>query len=140
MDPGVNAFGGVVTNAAEGVIGPRALVPPAYDMTGTWQITDINGSNNCGDPVGEQVVYPIMVTANGNDLAVMTPAGTYHWTMEGTSIEWTGSFPEQGGITTITSTALTATDANHFSGTLSWTWTDGVDDCAGSNTIMGVRQ
>ncbi len=140
VDPGVNAFGGVVTNAAEGIIGPRAAVPPTYDLTGTWTITETIGENNCGDPVGFMDVYPITATGSGNNLTVDNAGKTTNWTVTGTSILWTGSFPEQGGTTTITSTSITATDASHFSGTINFSWTDGIYPCSGTNEVSGVKQ
>ena len=140
VDPGVNFFGGVVSNAAEGIIGPRAVVPPTYDLTGTWTITETSGANTCGDPVGATYVYPITVTGNGNNLTIVESGNTTNWTVTGTSILWTGSFPEQGGTLTITSTSITATNANHFSGTIHWSWTDGIYPCSGTNSVSGVKQ
>ncbi len=140
VDPGVNSFGGVVTNAAEGIIGPRAVVPPTYDLSGTWTITETTGANDCGDPVGVQDIYTLTATGSGNNLTVVDSGNTTNWTVTGTSILWTGSFPEQGGTTTLTSTSITATDATHISGTISWSWTDGFFTCSGTNSMSGVKQ
>lgn len=141
LDPGVNPFAGgaVLSNAASAVIGP-ALVPPVFDLTGTWEVTETWGENECF-PDAPTSVYPVTTTQNGNVLEAVFPTRTSLWTVSGTDVGWAGSFAAQGGMTTMTSSSLVATDANTIQGTIDWCWTqDGSSFCYGTNTLTAVRQ
>ena len=141
LDPTVNAFGGVMSNAAEGIIGPRAAMPPTHDMSGSWQIVETSRANNCGDPTGIVDRYRLTATANGNNLTVAFRGTMANWTVTGTTILLTGSFRGREGIITIESTSsLTAADADNFSGTMDWSWINGAFTCSGTSSIVASRQ
>jgi subtilisin family serine protease len=119
------------------VTGP---VTPA-DVAGTWSITNTNNANTCGDPTGVPEAFNITVTQTGSSITVATDlpgVGPFSGTVTGNSVSWSGSYPEDGGTTTITS--LTATvSGDSMSGSSNWSWTDGVTACSGSDTFTGTR-
>ena len=56
----------------------------------------------------------------------------------GNTLTWVGSYPEDGGTTTIN--LMTATiSGNSFSSSSNWSWTDGVDSCSGTTSSVGTR-
>src|SRR5687768_16304083 len=75
------------------------------NAAGTWTVTETSTSNNCGDPVDP--AYSITIVQSGSNLTVTTPSGVFTGTISGNTVRWTGSYPEDGGTTTINS--LTAT-------------------------------
>jgi hypothetical protein len=111
------------------------------NFAGTWSITTTNNANTCGDPTGVPESFNITVTQTGSSITVVTDlpgVGPFSGTVSGNSVSWSGSYPESGGTTTITS--LTATvSGNSLSGSSNWSWTDGIDSCSGSDTFTGTR-
>jgi hypothetical protein len=110
-------------------------VAPA-NVAGTWNVTETSTSNNCGDP-GDPP-YSITIAQSGSNLTVTTPSGVFTGSISGNTVRWTGSYPDDGGTTTITS--LTATvSGDSFSGSSSWTWAGPGGPCSGSTNFTGIR-
>ncbi len=134
----VNAMGSLAhITTPQGVSAVVDATAPV-NAAGTWSIIDTNDSNTCGDPTGVPEMYDITVTQNGVSITVATPVGTFSGTVNGNSVSWSGSYPENGGTTTITSLMATVL-GDSLSGSTSWSWTDGVDSCSGSNSFTGAR-
>ena len=115
--------------------GGEPPAPPA-NVAGTWNVTETSTSNNCGDAVDPP--YSITIAQSGSNLTVTTPSGTFTGSISGNTVRWTGSYPEDGGTTTITS--LTATvSGNSFSGSSTWTWAGPGSPCSGSTNFTGTR-
>lgn len=111
---------------------------PPVDVAGTWNLTDTVGQNNCGDSGSSS--YSVEVTQNENALTVSTPVGVFSGAINGNTVQWTGSFPEDGGTTTINSMTLTVSaDGNSLSGSSNWSWTDGSESCSGTTNTTGTR-
>lgn len=116
------------------------LDPPATDMTGTWRISSEDDGTKCGDGITIDI-FDALITQTGNDLTVQTPSGTFQGTISGRSVSWSGSFPQEGGTTTITNLQVTVSaDNDGFDGNSSWSWSDGVDSCTGTSDFTGTRQ
>ena len=113
---------------------------PIADTSGTWTITE-DGASNCTGETTYHDEYTITIIQSGNNLTVTTPAGTFYGTIDGDHVGWTGSYPEDGGTTTITAMQLTVSaDGSSLSGTATWTWSDGVFSCSGTTqAINGTR-
>ena len=80
-----------------------------------------------------------MVTQDGNSISLLDSDGnSFAGTVAGNTISWTGSFPEDGGTTTIESLTLTLT-GDTLSGNSTWSWTDGSASCSGSSQISASR-
>jgi hypothetical protein len=109
---------------------------PSGSVAGAWTISETVGPNTCGDAGTSS--YTITITQNGNSVTVATPAGTFSGSVSGNTVSWTGSYPEDNGITTITSLTATVSGTN-LSGSAQWTWTDGNLSCGGSSTFTGTK-
>lgn len=119
--------------------GSGELEPPVTDLSGSWSVSSRDDGTDCGDGVTTNI-YTILVTQMGNDLTVQAPTGTFAGIIAGRTVTWSGSFPEGGGTTTIANLILTVeADENGLVGSSSWSWTDGVDACAGTSEITAVR-
>src|SRR5215470_1835943 len=108
--------------------------PPA-SVGGNWTVTEASTSNTCGDPVNPP--YAITITQNGGSITVATPAGTFSGSLNGQVLNWSGSYPDNGGTTTINSLSATVSGGT-FNGTSNWTWTDGKTTCGGTTTFSSV--
>jgi chitodextrinase len=111
----------------------------SVNLNGIWQITETAGPNTCGDTGGDS--YTLTAVQEGTTLTVSDQYGRkFVGSVNGNKIQWTGSYQEDGGTTTITSMDISvSSDSSNFSGTTSWTWTDGVDTCSGKTSVSGNR-
>jgi len=113
---------------------------PIADVSGTWDITETMGSNSCDEVPGTINTYEVTVTMSGNSVTVVTPVGTFTGTIDGDQLEWTGSYPEDGGTTTIENMDLTVSvNGSSLSGATNWSWTNGNINCSGVTSVSGVR-
>lgn len=133
VDPGLNPIG-VVSNAGEGVIGPSAN----FNLAGTWELTSTSGINDCGDPVGVEVVFDVSFVQVGSSLTVTVPGGTLTGGVINCAMDLTGDTFEDGGVASNDLDLTLAGDGKSFTGTNSWSWTDGFDSCSGVDQISGV--
>lgn len=130
----------VLAACGDGDSGPQ-LQPPVADISGKWSITEKSDETKCGGGI-VTTKYTVTVTQSDNILIVTTPAGKFNGTISGNTISWTGSFPEDGGTTTIDSMTLTVSSTGKsISGTSSWTWTNGngTFTCSGTSQISGTK-
>ena len=120
--------------------GGGAPAPATVDVSGEWSIAETITSAN-GDVAGELGrfdSYRIDVIQNGNDISVRTPVGSFRGTLSGNRLQWTGSYPEDGGTTTITRMDLVVT-GNSLSGDTSWNWSDGFFSGSGTTSVSGQK-
>ncbi len=113
---------------------------PIGNIAGTWTISETADSS---DPTcSGNTSYDLVVAQSGNNLTVTDPNGNvFTGTISGNSGSWTGSYPDDGGTTTINSlTATIASDCRSMSGNSKWSWTDGNSSCSGTTRFNGVRQ
>jgi glucose dehydrogenase len=107
-----------------------------FNVTGLWYITETEKPNTCDDPTGS---FNLSVVQSGKNVTVEVDysgsimSGTYC----GNVISSSGSYPEEGGTTTISVTATVS--GNSLSGNAVWSWTDGFQDCSGTSVFTGAR-
>jgi len=111
------------------------------DVAGTWTTTEQVNATACGQGTFiEHLTYTI--TQSGCTITVV-PQGTnlqFSGNVNGNQMGWSGSYPEEGGTTTINSLTVTiSADGNSFSGSASWTWSDGRSSCSGTTQSTGTR-
>lgn len=107
-------------------------------VAGTWSVIDTIDANTCNEPNVAQPAYTAEISQRENVLTVTTGALSFVGTVVNNRLGWTGSFPEDGGTTTITAmNLLFSEDGASVSGNTSWTWTDGNLNCGGSTTVSG---
>jgi chitodextrinase len=117
---------------------PPASSGTALDVAGDWNVTENITSNCPGDPNHAQ--YLVSITQNGDNLTVFAGGQSFSGKLQGNSVSWTGSFPEDGGTTTITDLKLNLSgDGNSLTGTSKWTWSDGSDSCSGVSQVSANR-
>lgn len=113
------------------------------NAAGDWAITEYMSSNTCGNEVSSTIPwdnYHVAVTQNDTVLTVSTNSGTYSGTITGNKFAWTGSYPNNGGTTTITTMTLAiAADGKSLSGAAKWSWSDGSSPCSGITNVKGSR-
>lgn len=103
-----------------------------YSVEGTWET--VEHVVGCGKDFTENKNYTL--SQNECRLTVDVDGYTFSGSIDHDRITWQGSYPEDDGTTTITALSL-AVSGDTISGSSTWHWTDGVDECSGSTTIAG---
>jgi len=124
--------------------GPAPAAPcaaPTESLTGAWLVneTAISPSPDCSG----LDVYTLTGTQTPGSSAVTvidSIGRNYSGTMCGNVV--TASVPfsyaEDGGMTTVTQLIFTVT-GDSLSGSSNWSWSDGIDSCAGTSTFTATR-
>jgi hypothetical protein len=114
---------------------------PIADLTGTWTITETGVSDCPAKSTFTRGPYQATIEQLNGHLTVQAFSSSLTGSIAGDNVSWTGSYPEDGGTTTVTSMTLTVdVDGNILTGTAEWTWSDGRVSCAGtSQAINGAR-
>lgn len=115
------------------------LTEPEDGVSGNWSVTYSDDNTACGEGVIEgQATLTIVQT--GNTLTVTAEGIVFTGTLSGTTGTWSGSYPEDNGVTTEEFTVEFSLGGTQdtFEGGSTWTWT-GVGSCSGTSTIMGTR-
>lgn len=110
------------------------------DVSGDWNVTE-NITSSCPDDARYNQ-YGIKVTQSGAKLTVLVSGLSFAGTIDGNTIGWKGSYPQDGGTTTINTMTLTlAGDGNSINGTDAWSWVsgNGAEKCSGT-TQIAVRR
>jgi len=118
---------------------PPAGQPDVINVSGEWNVVERMNST-CIDDDYKQ--YSVGVTQSGTSLTVTAGGNSYPGTIDGHTVSWTGSYPEDGGTTTITKMTLTLeSDAKSLNGTSSWQWVSasGAQKCEGTTQITAQR-
>jgi uncharacterized lipoprotein YehR (DUF1307 family) len=107
------------------------------DVSGTWHTTWISDPTACGEMIAEESMNHV-ITQSGCNITVSDVKGTFNGTVNGNSLTWTGSYPDDGGTTT--STINLTFSSNALTGSGTWTWTNGAQSCSGTTTnIQGTK-
>ena len=110
------------------------------DIAGVWTITETYLTDSCEGPGGSDT-YRVTVTQTGNAVTLMFDDGTtYDGTINGNTLTWSGSYPEEGGTTTVSGEFIVSADERSLQGSDSWTWTDGSTTCSGTDSFTGTRE
>jgi hypothetical protein len=111
---------------------PPPVVTPA-DVSGAWYSRIENNLVNCGLSVVIDAQASV-ISQDDTAITILTSGGnTYSGTVNGDIVEWSGSFDERGGTTTLTASVIVSGDS--ASGNATWDWTDGTDSCNGTMEI-----
>lgn len=109
-------------------------------VAGTWTTIENVSASACGPAHTDNGQYTVAQTGC---TIVVTPAaggGPFNGGVNGSQICWSGSYPDSGGTTTITSLTLTVGQSGtSFNGTANWSWTDGSTSCSGTTQITGTK-
>lgn len=115
--------------------------PPAFTtLTGTWNVAETL-NDNCPDVDFQS--YSMSSIQNGSAIQVTDGQGrNYNGTMAGNQIfpQVPFSYPEDGGMTTVTQLSITAVSEVELQGNSVWSWSDGVDACSGTSTFSAFKQ
>lgn len=112
----------------------------ADDLTGRWFVTEIDFSD-CDDSLEPRIITWDVVQ-NGSNVTITAVGSNFalSGTIFGNTLNLQGSFPQDGGTTTVTSGNITVdSTGNSISGSNIWNWSDGFDFCSGSTSLSGSR-
>ena len=119
-------------SGSESLIVTRCAEP--VDVAGDWLMTATPIEDTC---YGDLTPYTFGVTImqEGNALTF----GGFPGTICGNEIQMNASFSEYGETMTVNVQLTASADGNSVEGSDTWTWTDGVESCGGSESLSGVR-
>ena len=112
-------------------------VTPA-DVAGTWYSRIEKNAVNCnaGEFIDGQT---IVITQDDTEITMLASTGDmFVGTVNGDIVEWSGSYPEHGGMSDFTSATLVFS-ADSGAGNAAWTWSNGTESCNGTMAISAER-
>lgn len=107
----------------------------AQGISGTWSITEQVNATACGEGVYPDT-YTAIASQDGNSVTVSAGAKVRSGALNGNTLSFTTSYPEDGG--TLSSSGSLLFNNGVMSGQSQWTWTSGAQSCSGSSTISGT--
>ena len=124
---------------ASGNVGSGDSNSGTLNLTGTWTVNAHVNATDCGEGITiETDTYSI--TQTGTALQVQDSAGnTFSGNLNGQQLQWSGSYPEDGGITSLSITATISGDGNSLTGGSTFNFSSGSFNCAGSSAFTGQR-
>ena len=121
------------------------IVVPVYtepigDLEGTtWSVTENVNATACDGGIYNDYYSVSVVSQSGNTLTVSTSAGTFSGTFSGDQISWSGTYAQDGGMTTSTTSLTVNSVCSSLSGSAVWTWSDGSTTCSGTSQVTAIR-
>jgi hypothetical protein len=109
------------------------------DLTGSWSWTETIGNNSCEDPQTTETYYINMIQ-DGSSVDICEEGwGCLPGELNGNSVSWEGSVPEDGGITSGQFNGTVSANGNSITGSGTYGWTDGDYSCSGVLTFSATR-
>lgn len=106
------------------------------NVSGRWSVVTTPQSDSCGDAGSES--YDLDITQSGSSVTATAPDGrSYQGTLSGSTLRWMGSYPEQGGTTTVN--LMGTLSGERVTGTASWTWSGPDGSCEGTSSFTATR-
>ena len=119
----------------------RAQNPPTYDATGTWNYSDSDHWNNCGEPNEPPSSGTATLTQSGNRITLVgDPQETYYGFVNGPNYTFARSYPEDNGITSEVYRVTLVSGGTSGSGTGNWVWNDDYGMCTGGFNFSILKQ
>ena len=133
-------WAGLITGLAlvAGACGEGEPMGPEGGVAGNWTVAAFEDATGCGEGTSNTTLT-VRIEQSGNTLTVTISGVEYTGTLNGTQATWSGSYDDDGGVTTEQFTVTFANDNTTLSGGSTWTWTDGGDSCSGTVTVTGSR-
>ena len=123
-----------------GDTGGGGTVTPIGDVSGSWSVDETTATTNCqGEVPGTTTTNTYALNLTGSTITLISNGNTYSGTMDGNRITGSASYPEDGGTTTASVDSIVADSCDSFTGTTTWSWTDGVESCNGTTSLTGTR-
>lgn len=109
------------------------------DVAGNWLVGGTVNGTACGDGTYTEPTVLYTITQSGCSISATVNGATFAGGVNGSSVCWSGSFPDEGGTTTFTSMSVTVS-GDSLTGSVGWTWAGGGQSCSGTTAISGTRQ
>lgn len=110
--------------------------PGSSGVAGKWSITEQTNAQACGEGITSST-YVLTVAQQGSTITVKSSVGTFTANLQGTSLQWSGSYNEDGGTVNTNVGASFTGSLNSLSGTSTWSWGNGSSSCNGSSSFTG---
>lgn len=114
--------------------------PESLDSTGNWTVVSQVDGTECGEDSYTET-QSLEIEQSDSSLTVTDSDGNvFTGAVDDRDLEWSGSFPEDGGTTTLDLSATLDADGTGFAGssTFSFESDDGSINCNGSSTFEGT--
>lgn len=105
-------------------------------ISGQWTIEETDTGNNCGEGDLSDTWFAT-ITQTGSEVTLNDGSATYQGAVDGTTLYWVTTFPEDGGTTT-SNGQVTQTSTTEMTGTASWVWKGNGEQCSGTTDITAT--
>lgn len=123
---------------AAGACGEGEPTGPEGGVAGNWAVAAFEDATGC-DEGTSNTTLTVRIEQSGNTLTVTISGVDYTGTLSGSQGTWSGSYDDDGGVTTEQYAVTFANDNTTLSGGSVWTWSDGDSSCSGTVTVTGSR-
>ena len=111
--------------------------PGVSGVEGKWRITETVDAVDCEEGVSVDT-YEVLVLQDGNQLTVGTPVGIFEGFINGNTLDWSGSYPDDGGTTTESFSITFNATIDSLTASSSWSWSGDGESCSGSSSAVGI--
>ncbi len=112
----------------------------AFDIGGSWAVNSTCDETDCGDGPAEMYAFGVLVTQTAASVTVTLPDGSpLVGLLCDDVLTVTGTYPDDGGMTTTTLTLTIAAKQQSFNGTSAWTWNGAGGPCTGACVLTGSK-
>lgn len=105
-------------------------------VQGKWRIIEEADASACGEGT-ETTIYSLRVLESNSGLSVISNVGSFSAGLSGLSLQWSGSFAEDGGTTSAEVNVMFAESLHDLTGVSQWTWSNGSQSCEGTSFFTG---
>jgi hypothetical protein len=114
------------------------------NVDGTWAVNETVVTDECEDDVGSTDSYTVAIAQDGATITVTVNGNDYSGTVDGSIVDWKGSYDDEQDGGTVEDHVHAVIDAggDHFDGKSTWTFQSQDDDttCGGSTSFTGDRK
>jgi hypothetical protein len=107
-----------------------------WSISGFTSVTSESSPGLCDDSRGSWSGSGT-ISQSGCTLTAVILGESFTGAIDGSSVCWTGSYPDTGGTTTETLSAMVS--GNTISGTTTWSWSGAGESCSGTSTFTGTK-
>lgn len=105
-------------------------------ISGKWSIRETVHAAECEEDTYIDS-YSLEVTQSGSDFTVTASVGVFSGSLVGDTLQWSGSYNEDGGTIETSLAATFSSRQDSLSGTSTWTFSSSAGNCSGTSEFTG---
>ena len=115
--------------------------PSGMNISGSWRIEETIDGNCAGKayPYDEMDIVAIKQVGSSLTIVYSSLGTNFTGSLVGNTITFSGEYDEEDGTNTINFTGTLSENGTGFTGTATWTWSDGEYSCSGTADVSATK-